>query len=78
MQPVECFFIRQNRKSHAIDEKSYKYAAEIPEGKRPLRDLGIDVRMVLRKILNIQDVKMRSGLIWLRTRSSGGFLLTRK
>lgn len=41
-----------------------------------LEDLCVGVRIILKWKSNKQDVRTRNGFIWLRTRTSGGFLRT--
>jgi hypothetical protein len=45
-----------------------------PERKRPLEDLGIDWRKILKGILGKLGRRMWTGFIWLRTGISGGLL----
>jgi hypothetical protein len=52
--------------------RSYKMLAGKPEGRNHLRDLGVDVRIILKWTLG---GKVRAGCIWLRIGTSGGLLL---
>jgi hypothetical protein len=53
---------------------SFKILNEKPHGKRPLEkyNVGAYVRMILKCILDNNDVIGLAGFIWLRIRSSGG------
>jgi hypothetical protein len=44
-----------------------------PKGNRPLGNLGVDDRMILKRVLNEKDIRMCTELIWLRIGTSGGF-----
>jgi hypothetical protein len=48
-----------------------------PEGERPLKNLGVDGRILLEWILGKQGGKVWTGHIWLRIRASGRLLSTR-
>jgi hypothetical protein len=45
---------------------SYKILVGKPEGKRPLGYLGIDGKIILKKILKAWDVRLQTTFIWLR------------
>jgi len=44
------------------------------EGKRPLGELGVDGRIILRWIFRRWDVGVWTRLIWLRKGTDGGYL----
>lgn len=49
-----------------------KFQSENVKERNHLGDLGADGRMILKWILCVQTGKVRTGLIWLRTLTSGG------
>jgi hypothetical protein len=51
-----------------------RYLVGKPEGKDHLEDLGLDVRIILIRILKIWDGRAWSGFAWLRIGASGGML----
>jgi hypothetical protein len=52
----------------------YRVLVGKPERKRPLRDPGVDERIILRWILRKYDVGLWTGLGWLRIETGGGHL----
>jgi hypothetical protein len=50
----------------------YRVVVGKPEGKRPLGDLGVDGRIILRWILRNRDVGVWNGRSWLRIWTGGG------
>jgi hypothetical protein len=44
----------------------------IPEGKRPLEDIGIDGRIILEWILGTSGGELWARFVWLRIGTSGG------
>jgi hypothetical protein len=59
------------------ERNSYNNVAGKPEGKRPLADLGVDRRIILKSISGKQGGKVWTGFIWLRIGTSCRFLLRR-
>jgi hypothetical protein len=52
----------------------YRVLVGKPEGKRPLRDPGVEGRIILRWIFWKWDVGVWTGLSWLRIETGGGHL----
>ena len=52
----------------------YRVLVGKPEGRRPLGDLGVDGRIILKWISRKWDVCMWTGLGWPRIESGGGRL----
>jgi hypothetical protein len=52
----------------------YRVLVGEPEGKRSLEDPGIDWRIILRQNFRKWNVRARTGLMWLRTGTSGRHL----
>jgi hypothetical protein len=48
--------------------------SENPKGRGNMEDLVIDGRMILRRILQKQDVRVWTGFVWLRIGISGGLV----
>jgi hypothetical protein len=59
---------------HSRIRISFKMLNGKPHGKRPLEkyNVGVYWRMILKYILDNNDVKGLAGFCWLRIRSSGG------
>jgi hypothetical protein len=53
---------------------AYKILVGKPEGKRPLRNLGIDRRIMLKWILRKLGRKVLNGFFWLRLGTNSGVL----
>ena len=53
------------------EQKCVQGFGERPEGKRPLGRLGVDVRIILKLILQRLDGKACNELIWLRIGTAG-------
>jgi hypothetical protein len=53
---------------------AYRILMGKPEGKKHLRKLGIDGRIILIWILKEKNRRMLTELIWHRIRTNGGFL----
>jgi hypothetical protein len=56
------------------ERKVYRVLMGKPEGKRPLKDQGVDGRMGSKWILGGLAWGMWIGSSWLRTRAGGGLL----
>ena len=53
------------------------YAVRVVEKHEDLENQGVEVRIILKRILKKQDRGAHTWLLWLRTGTSGGLLLTR-
>jgi hypothetical protein len=52
----------------------YRIFVEKLKGKRPLERTGVGRRMILKRILMKQGLKLCTGFMWLRIGTSGEFL----
>jgi hypothetical protein len=56
---------------------AYRALMGKPEGRRHLKDPGVDGRIILKWILESLGVGAQTGLIWLRIWTGGGLLCIR-
>jgi hypothetical protein len=59
---------------HGTDEKCIKSIVKNPEEKRPLGDIGVNVSMILKRILGKYGIKLWIGFKWLGVGHNDGFL----
>jgi hypothetical protein len=62
--------------SERVVDDEYKFFVGKYEWKKPLEDLVVDGRIILKWILGKQGSRVWIRLIWLRIGASGGFLST--
>lgn len=64
----------RGKKHKARAWKRWKAETKYPAGWIPPGETGVDGKLMSIRILWKQGRRMRTGLIWLRTRNNGGFL----
>jgi hypothetical protein len=62
------------RMGYAYRRNEYTSLVAKPESKSFLVDLSVDGRIILKCIVKKYGVKMWTGFIWIRIKSSGGLL----
>jgi hypothetical protein len=60
--------------AYGVRRGVYNVLVGIPEGKRHLGDPGVDGRIILRWIFRKWDLRVWTGLGWLRLETGGGHL----